>query len=61
MPKGPVKTPRLPSDVLALAAAFSFTPPSYTDFRQAWDLREAMDDRPLFSTLANLSGKAPRQ
>ncbi len=59
---GVAGTPRsIPSDVRALAEAFSFSPPGYTDFRQAWDLREAMEDRPLFRTLAHLSVKSPGQ
>jgi hypothetical protein len=46
-----------PADVAALARAYSFTPVGYTDFRQAWDLRQAMEERPLFRSLARLSGK----
>lgn len=50
----------LPSDVSALAQAFSFTPPRYTDFRQAWDLHAAMEERPLFKSLSRLSGRNGR-
>lgn len=47
----------LPADVSALSKAFSFVPPSYTDFRQAWDLHAAIEKHPLFGMLAGLSGK----